>query len=174
MVHLGVRHEKVLEFVPIDMKIIHKKIHMKQKRISKPRLLIEERKERDHLKTKMKDERKVDHVGNGWVSRWQARRAPYHLSINDLKKLKTPSILGEKHGTSGIFYPIEEIIMLSEEIPWIPPAYICESRITKQMKKKTFDIQKIRTEGLWGKIQGERGAPHYHYSEEYLMNHLTT
>jgi len=131
-----------------------------------------EKVERERLTTLLKDKRRVREVGHKYVCRWQARRAPYFLSIQALKTLDCAAILGRKNGTDGIFYPIEDIRVLANENAWIPPSHISERRITKQMKAGSFDLEELRQHGTLGKKKGQQGPPHYFYSEEVIVNEL--
>jgi len=122
--------------------------------------------------TLLGDKRRVQDVGHKYVSRWQARRDPYFLSIEALKRLDCAAILGRKHNTPGIFYPIEDIRVLANENSWIPPSHISESRIIKQMKPGTFDLDELRQHGVVGKKKGQQGPAHYFYTEETIQEQL--
>lgn len=134
--------------------------------------MLTEEEERTRLHLKLKGKREIHRVGKKWVSRWEARRNPYFLKIQDLKKIDEVAILGKRHGTSGIFYPKEDVRILSQEINWIPSSYISEARVLKQMKASTYDLDELRTVAVRGKIKGTRGLPTNYYSEENLFNML--
>jgi len=128
--------------------------------------------ERKRLLEKLKKKPVIQYVGRKWVSRWEARRKPYYLKQEELEGLDDVAVKGKRHGTLGIFYPLEEIRMRSRDINWIPESYVSESRITKQMKPSEYDLAELRAEAVQGKMKGKRGTSTNYYSQESLFNIL--
>jgi len=128
--------------------------------------------ERIRLEALLKDKKCIAIEDNSFVSRWEARRAPYYLSIEALRAFDDVVIKGKKQGTQGIFYPAKNIRRAAREVDWVPNEMIPETRITKQMKASDYDLTELRKYGVYGHKKGARGKAHYFYTQETLEREL--